>query len=128
MDSRRRVGRLVFVGLMFLGAGVGLLVGNVIAWGSIGMGLGFIAMALLRLVDEEKSAEATPCPPPLPAGGRFGAVVLLGLGVVFTAIGIALLLGLVVPWRTVGALFTVLMGLGFLWWGASLLRAKTSQS
>jgi len=126
MDSRRRVGRLVFVGLMFLGAGVGLLVGNVIAWGSIGMGLGFIAMALLRLGDEEKSAEATPCPPSLPTGGRFGAVPLLGLGVIFTATGVVLLLGLAVPWKTVSALFLVLMGLGFLWWGASLLRTRQS--
>jgi len=44
------------------------------------------------------------------------------------AIGIALLLGLAVPWRIIGALFTVLMGLAFLWWGASLLRAKAGQS
>jgi len=118
----------VFVGLMFLGAGVGLLVGHTGAGALIGMGLGFVAMALLRGGAEEKGAEATPSPPPSSAGGWFGAVFLLGLGVIFTAIGAMMLLGLAVPWRTIGALFTVLMGIAFLWWGASLLRAKASQS
>jgi len=126
--ARHGVGGLVFVGLMFLGAGVGLLVGHTGAGALIGMGLGFVAMALLREGAEGKSAEVPPCRPPLPAGGWFGAVPLLGLGVIFTAIGITLLLGLAVPWRTIGALFTVLMGIAFLWWGASLLRAKASQS
>jgi len=125
--ARHGVGGLVFVGLMFLGAGVGLLVGHTGAGALIGMGLGFIAMALLRGGAEEKGAEATPRPPPLLAGG-WGAIPLLGLGAIFTAIGIALLLGLALPWKTVGALFTVLMGLAFLWWGISLLRAKASQS
>jgi len=103
-------------------------VGHTSAGALIGMGLGFVAMALLREGAEGKGAEVPPCRPPLPAGGWFGAIPLLGLGVIFTAIGIALLLSLAVPWRTIGALFTVLMGLAFLWWGASLLRAKASQS
>jgi len=45
--ARHGVGGLVFVGLMFLGAGVGLLVGHAGAGVLIGMGLGFVAMALL---------------------------------------------------------------------------------
>jgi len=40
-------GGLVFVGLMFLGAGVGLLVGQVVAGFLIGMGLGFVVMEFL---------------------------------------------------------------------------------
>jgi len=48
------------------------------------------------------------------SAASWGAVPLLGLGVIFTATGIALLLGLGVPWKTVGALFLTLMGLGFL--------------
>jgi len=123
--DRRRVGRLVFVGLMFLGAGVGLLVGHTGAGALIGMGLGFIVMALLRGGVEEKCAEAAPRPPPLSAG-KWGAIPLLGLGVIFMAIGVMLLLGLAVPLRTMGALFLVLMGLAFLWWGISALRAKAS--
>jgi len=126
--DRERVGGLVFVGLMFLGAGVGLLVGHTGAGALIGMGLGFVAMALLRGGAERKGAEVPPCRPPFPAGGWFGAVFMLGLGLIFTAIGAMMLLGLAVPWRTIGALFTVLIGLAFLWWGASLLRAKASQS
>jgi len=66
--ARHGVGGLAFVGLMFLGAGVGLLVGHTGAGALIGMGLGFVAMALLRLVDEEKSA-GTASHTPLPTGG-----------------------------------------------------------
>jgi len=103
-------------------------VGHAGAGALIGMGLGFVAMALLRGGAEGKGAEVPPCRPPLPAGGWFGAVFLLELGVIFTAIGAMMSLGLAVPWRTIGALFTVLMGIALLWWGASLLRAKASQS
>lgn len=41
-------GGIAFVGCMFLGAGIGMLLGNVAAGGAIGMGAGFIAMALFR--------------------------------------------------------------------------------
>lgn len=44
MDYER--GGLAFVGCLFLGAGVGMLMGNVAAGGAIGMGAGFIAMAI----------------------------------------------------------------------------------
>jgi len=127
MGSRRGNGGLVFVGLMFLGIGVGLLVDQAGAGALIGMGLGFVAMAFLRGGAEERGAEAVPRPPPLPAGssgGRFGAALLLGLGAIFLALGAVQLLGLAVPERVVGALFLVALGLGFLWWGASALWAR----
>jgi len=89
---------------MLLGAEVGHLVGIPGAGSLIGMGLGFVAMAPLR----------------------GGAVLVLWLGIIFMAIGAMLLLGLAVPWKTVGALFTVLMGLASLRWGAPLLRASLS--
>jgi len=63
-------------------------------------------------------------PPPLPAGGRFGAALLLGLGAIFLAFGVVQLLGLAVLDRVVGALFLVALGLGFLLWGASALWAR----
>jgi len=47
----------VFVGLMFLGAGVGLLVGQVVAGFLIGMGLGFVVMEFLCRGFLEKDAE-----------------------------------------------------------------------
>jgi len=124
MASRYRSGGLVFVGLMFLGMGLGLLVERPDVGLFVGMGLGFIVMALLRGGAEERGAEAAPRLPPLPAGGRSGAVILLGLGAVFLALGVVQLLGLAVAERVVGSLFLVAMGLGFLWLGASALWAR----
>lgn len=42
-----KIGGLVFVGCMFLGAGIGMYFGAVRIGGAIGMGVGFLAMALL---------------------------------------------------------------------------------
>jgi len=116
----------VFVGLMFLGIGLGLLVERPDVGLFVGMGLGFIVMALLRGGVEEKGVETTLRPPPLPASGRLGAALLLGLGAIFLTLGTVQLLGLAVPEGVVSALFLVALGLGFLWWGASALRARVS--
>jgi len=77
--ASRHVGGLVFIGLMFLGMGLGLLVERLDVGLFVGMGLGFIVMALLRGGAEEKGVETTLRPPPLPAGGRFGPPSSLGL-------------------------------------------------
>lgn len=47
-ENGHNIGGLVFVALMFIGAGIGLLFGRPDAGGAIGMGLGFLAMAYLR--------------------------------------------------------------------------------
>ncbi|AIW84480.1 putative membrane protein [Bacillus mycoides] len=44
------IGGLVFVGCMFLGGGVGSILGDTHVGWLIGMGAGFIGMALTRLV------------------------------------------------------------------------------
>ena len=44
-----KVGGLLFVGCMFIGAGIGMLYDNVKVGGAIGMGVGFIAMAIAYL-------------------------------------------------------------------------------
>lgn len=44
------IGGLVFVGCMFLGGGVGSVLGNAQTGWLIGMGVGFLGMALTRLV------------------------------------------------------------------------------
>lgn len=43
------IGGLVFVGCMFLGGGVGSMLGNAQTGWLIGMGIGFLGMALTRL-------------------------------------------------------------------------------
>jgi hypothetical protein len=42
-----QIGGILFVGFMFIGGGVGLLLGNLPVGGALGMGSGFIAMALV---------------------------------------------------------------------------------
>ncbi|WP_162862817.1 hypothetical protein [Bacillus wiedmannii] len=44
------IGGLVFVGCMFLGGGVGSMLGNAQTGCLIGMGVGFLGMALTRLI------------------------------------------------------------------------------
>ena len=48
MDDNKKnvssIGGVIFVGCMFVGAGIGMLLGNVSAGGAIGMGVGFLAM------------------------------------------------------------------------------------
>ncbi len=44
------IGGLVFVGCMFLGGGVGSILGDTHAGWLVGMGAGFIGMALTRLI------------------------------------------------------------------------------
>lgn len=46
-DKGRKIGGIIFVGCMFVGAGVGMLYGKVAIGGAIGMGLGFIAMGII---------------------------------------------------------------------------------
>jgi len=43
------IGGLVFVGCMFIGAGIGMYFNKVKVGGAIGMGVGFIGMAITRL-------------------------------------------------------------------------------
>ena len=46
--EKKEIGGLVFVACMFIGAGIGLLFGRADVGGAIGMGVGFLAMALLK--------------------------------------------------------------------------------
>ena len=47
-SKRSGISGLVFVGCLILGLGVGFLIGNVAAGFFVGLGVGFIAMAVAR--------------------------------------------------------------------------------
>ena len=42
--SGSQIGGIVFVGFMFIGAGIGMMMGKVQIGGALGMGVGFLAM------------------------------------------------------------------------------------
>lgn len=48
--SGSAIGGVIFVGCMFLGAGLGMLFGKVAVGGAMGMGVGFIGMGLIWAV------------------------------------------------------------------------------
>ena len=50
----RKIGGIVFVGCMFLGAGIGMLFDRVSVGGAIGMGVGFIAMGVIMANNKDK--------------------------------------------------------------------------
>ena len=84
-DKDKGIGGLVFVACMFIGGGIGLLLGRPDVGGAIGMGVGFLIMALLRTRKiEEKPLEIS-----LPR--TFGQVTLIVLGLIIICIGIAIL-------------------------------------
>jgi len=56
MAKREKFEGLVFVACMFIGGGLGLAFGRPDVGGAIGMGVGFLLMAMLRA----KRVEATP--------------------------------------------------------------------
>ena len=72
---------LVFVACMFIGAGIGLLFNRPDVGGAIGMGVGFLAMGLIRV----KGVKPSPVTIGLPES--FGQVALIVLGALMIADG-----------------------------------------
>lgn len=109
----------LFVAFMFLGIGVGLLLGEVAPGLFIGMGLGFLAMALAELlikkqVPSEELADIEEAPEDDKTIGAFGTFLLILLGLGFILGGSSLLLGFEIPWKVLGSVFMVMLGLFFL--------------
>ena len=49
MDNKKdKKGEYAFVGCMFIGAGIGWLIGNFLAGATIGMGVGFLSSLFLK--------------------------------------------------------------------------------
>lgn len=52
--SGSAIGGVIFVGCMFIGAAIGMIMGNLKAGGAMGMGVGFVAMGLIWAVYKNK--------------------------------------------------------------------------
>ena len=108
-ENGHSIGGLVFVALMFIGAGIGLLFGRPDAGGALGMGLGFLAMAYLRAKNIRVESEKT-----ITLKSYTGAAILALIGLAFISFGTALLLNLSFLYRYVGGLVSIAIGLVFL--------------
>lgn len=106
---REEMGGLVFVALMFIGAGIGLLFGRPDVGGAIGMGTGFLVMAYLRSRPIKVEAEKT-----IHVRGYWGAAILALAGIAFIAAGIGLLLNKAFIIRFTSGLVAIAIGLLFL--------------
>lgn len=105
----------VFVGLMFLGMGIGYLIGQTAAGLFVGMGLGFLAMAFLK-GEERKEREKE----------RGAEVGLLVVGVLFLIGGLMWMFNLWAYVSDWGPIVLILLGLAFLITG--IRRERVSET
>jgi len=84
-DERHSRAGLIFVACMFIGAGIGLIFGRPDAGGAIGMGFGFLLMALIR----ERNVTVTPLTISLPR--TFVQLSLVVVGTLIMVCGFFLL-------------------------------------
>jgi len=100
---------LVFVALMFIGVGIGLFFGRPDVGGAIGMGLGFLAMALLRYYGVEVKAEKS-----ISLKGALGSIILACIGLMFIFGGVALFFNLEYLMKYAAGVIAIAIGLVFL--------------
>ncbi len=109
-SNDRHIEGLIFVALMFIGAGLGLLFGRPDVGGALGMGFGFIVMALIRYYNirvrpEEKLVSIR---------SWAGALILGCIGVIFILVGVSLLLNIQYILRYISSAILILLGLIFI--------------
>jgi len=75
MGEEGRVGGLLFVACMFIGTGIGLLFERPDVGGAIGMGIGFLLMALIRV----KTIEPSPITMQIPRTFNRISIFIVGL-------------------------------------------------
>lgn len=114
---------LLFISSMFIGAGLGLLLGRPDVGGAIGMGVGFLLMGMIRIkVKEVKPLEVT-----IPK--YFGIIILFLIGLGFILAGISLytlqiemIKEILLPY--LGGTIIILIGLFFILKAITLFKIK----
>jgi hypothetical protein len=109
------IGGLVFVACMFIGAGIGLMFKRPDVGGAIGMGVGFLSMALVRTRVEPVEVRI-----PSSLSGYF----LILLGVAFVVGGVVTIYSPAKIYPYLGGIFAVLLGIGFLVIGTKRATTK----
>ena len=115
-DLMRRWSWEIFVGLMFLGMGVGMVLGNTGAGTLIGMGLGFILASVIRIEGPKVEVKV-----------RSWAFALISclIGVSFILMGtFEIFFPRIHVERYLGGVMLILVGIGALLFGASVLKEK----
>jgi hypothetical protein len=100
------VGGVVFVGCVMLGLAIGFLIGNLFPGILGGLGVGFVAMAIVMASDKEES------------GGKGAS------GVAFVG---CILLGLAVGWFVGNVVVGIFGGLGVGFIAMAIIRFRTGQ-
>ncbi len=113
MVEEKSFSGLIFVGCMFIGGGLGLLFGRPEVGGAVGMGIGFLAMALFRIKGHPVTISL-----PTTTSGYF----IMLLGVFFVAGGLSLVFfpGIIYPYLI--GFFLALLGIGFMVMGNKIVR------
>ncbi|HDH06740.1 MAG TPA: hypothetical protein ENF87_00035 [Thermoproteales archaeon] len=114
-----KISGLLFVALMFLGAGIGLIFDRPDVGGTIGMGLGFIVMAYVKAKGIRVKAGKS-----VAIGSFTGSIIMSLIGLLFIVIGVSSLLGINIPWRIIGSLFMIALGLFFIALALGIFKVK----
>jgi peptidoglycan/LPS O-acetylase OafA/YrhL len=109
------IGGLIFVACMFIGAGIGLLFKRPDVGGAIGMGIGFLLLAIVR-------TKVAPVEVKVPSTSSGYLLILIGAALVVGGLGTIYFPHAIYPYLP-GAL-AVLLGVGFLVIGARRIGSK----
>ena len=112
------IGGLVFVACMFIGAGIGMLFNETAAGGAIGMGIGFLIMAILR----SRKIEEKPLELRLPK--TLGDLIMVFLGLVMIAVGILVLYNPKLIFPYLPGIAAIIFGIIILLIGLSNIRSR----
>lgn len=114
---------LLFVSLMFIGTGLGLLLGRPDVGATVGMGIGFLLMGIVRI----KVKDIKPIEIIIPK--FLGAIILALTGICFIIVGISLytlqtklISEILLPYF--GGTITILIGLVFILGALTLFKTK----